>query len=156
MNIDFELLKASLNPLQKRKLRLSAQMLLATSDLYDDRTDRNLLPLWGGGAISHGLPKTKNFVIGTTLAAKSANKDNTTRDHLFRVTETARQILCRLKNEELTVEEIESILISRSLMMKTTKSENNGRLKRALKLCKDPDKWEELYSRAGIEYELYT
>ena len=156
MKIDFDALISGLNPLQKKKLRMAAEILRATARLYDDSKDQNLLPLWGGGVISHGLPKSKSFVIGTTRAAKDAEKGKTTHDHLFRVTETARHILCRHKKEHLTVEEIESILIRRSIMMKTTKSENSGILKRTLKLCTDPDNWEELYRRAEIEYEIYS
>jgi len=47
------------------------------------------------------------------------------------------------------------VLLERSALMKTTRVENNKKLKEALKLCTNRDSWEELYSLAGNEYELY-
>ncbi|KEA61851.1 hypothetical protein ADIMK_3998 [Marinobacterium lacunae] len=39
--------------------------------------------------------------------------------------------------------------------MITTRSENNKKLKDALKQCENKDSWQELYEKAGIKYELY-
>lgn len=138
---------------QKEKLRLAAQMLKATAKLYD-KNKPNLLPLWGGGIITHGQPQNKDFIIGISKRAAKADKKETTKDHLYRVTETAKVILTRLQKENLSVEEIENILLERSMYMIVTRSENSVDLKNA----KDPsneDDWKALYKKAGIEYTLY-
>lgn len=138
---------------QKVKLHLAAQMLKATAGLYDSRKS-NLLPLWGGGIITHGQPQNKNFVIGISKRAEKADKKERTKDHLFRVTETAKVILSRLQKEKLSVEQIEDILLDRSMYMIVTRSENSNDLKKA----KDPsneDDWKALYKKAGVEYTLY-
>lgn len=83
--------KKDLNKLQAEKLRVAAEMLKETAHLYDG--NKSLLPLWGAGVITHGIPKMKKCVIGITKNAKAANKKNLTHDHLYRVTETARVIL---------------------------------------------------------------
>lgn len=142
-----------LNELQRKKLRLAANILRASAEFYDG--SQSTLPLWGGGVITHGIPKITKCVIGITKDAKVAAKKDTTNDHLYRVTETARYVLNRIRSEKLSVEEIESILLQRSALMTTTRTENNSKLKEAVKHCSDKDSWEELYMRAGIEYELY-
>lgn len=138
---------------QKEKLRLAAQMLKATAKLYD-KSKPNLLPLWGGGIITHGQPQNKDFIIGISKRAAKADKKETTKDHLYRVTETAKVILTRLQKENLSVEEIENILLDRSMYMIVTRSENSVDLKNA----KDPsneDDWKALYKKAGVEYSIY-
>jgi len=145
--------KEDLNELQKKKIKLAAGILQRSATLFDGT--QSILSLWGGGVITHGIPKVRKCVIGITEDAKSAQKKDTTNDHLYRVTETARYILNRIKNEDLGVNEIESILLQRSALMTTTRTENNKKLKDALKLCEDKDSWEELYMKAGIKYEIY-
>lgn len=141
-----------LNDKQKDKLRLAAQMLKATAKLYD-KNKPNLLPLWGGGIITHGQPKIKDFTIGISKKAANAEENERTKDHLYRVTETAKVILSRLQKENLSVEQIEDILLERSIYMIVTRSENNNDLKKA----RDPsneDNWKALYKKAGVEYTL--
>lgn len=142
-----------LNELQRKKLRLAANILHRTAIFYDG--SQNTLPLWGGGVITHGIPKIKKCVIGITKDAKLVEKKDTTNDHLYRVTETARYILSKINEENLEVAEIETILLERSALMTTTRNENNQRLKRAISLYENKDSWQELYMKAGIEYELY-
>ncbi len=101
------------------------------------------------------MPKVKKCIIGITKDAKVANRRDRTNDHLYRVTETARYILNRINEEGLGVEAIEAMLLQRSALMTTTRTENNKKLKDALKLCSNKDSWEELYMKAGIEYELF-
>lgn len=142
-----------LTDIQKAKLRLAAQMLKATAKFYDE-SKPNLLPLWGGGIITHGQPQNKTFVIGISKKAANAGKNERTKDHLCRVTETAKVILSRLQKENLSVEQIEDILLDRSIYMIVTRSENSNDLKKA----RDPsneDDWKALYKKAGIEYTLY-
>lgn len=141
-----------LTDIQKAKLRLAAQMLKATAKFYDE-SKPNLLPLWGGGIITHGQPQNKAFVIGVSKKAAKAEKKERTKDHLYRVTETAKVILSRLKKEKLSEKEIEDILLDRSMYMIVTRSENSVDLKRA----RDPsneDDWKALYKKAGVEYTL--
>lgn len=110
--------------------------------------------MWGGGIITHGQPQNKDFIIGISKRAAKADKKETTKDHLYRVTETAKVILTRLQKENLSVEEIENILLERSMYMIVTRSENSVDLKNA----KDPsneDDWRALYKKAGVEYKLY-
>ncbi len=145
--------KDDLNELQLKKLTLAAGILHRSAVLFDGA--QNTLPLWGGGVITHGMPKFKKCVIGITKDAKQSQKKDTTNDHLYRVTETAKFILNKINNEKLGMNEIENILLQRSALMTTTRTENNKTLKDALKLCKDRDSWQELYKKAGIEYELY-
>lgn len=138
---------------QKEKLRLAAQMLKATAKFYDE-SKTNLLPLWGRGIITHGQPQNKDFVIGISKRAEKAKKEERTKDHLCRVTETAKVILSKLQEENLSVEQIEDILLERSKYMIVTRSENSNDLKKA----KDPsneDDWEALYRKAGVEYTRY-
>ena len=146
--------KNDLNELQKLKLNLAANMLKETAHLFNG--DKSLLPLWGGGIITHGIPKIKACVIGITKNAKNATKTDLTNDHLYRVTETAKFVINKIQaNKSLTVEEIENLLLERSALMTTTRTENNSILKDALKKCENKDNWKELYEKAGIEYELY-
>ena len=143
-----------LNELQKIKLNLAANMLKQTAHLF--KGNKSLLPLWGGGIITHGIPKIKACVIGITKKAKKAKKTDTTNDHLYRVTETAKFVINEIQtNKNLTVEEIENLLLERSALMTTTRTENNSILKDALKHCKNKDDWKELYKKADIEYELF-
>lgn len=145
--------KDELNELQLKKLTLAAGILYKSAALFDN--NQSTLPLWGGGVITHGIPKIKKCVIGITKDAANSKKKDTTNDHLYRVTETARFILDKIKNDKLSINKIENILLQRSALMTTTRTENNKKLKDALKLCKDKDCWQELYKKAGIEYELY-
>lgn len=147
---DIDATRTHLSPKQAKKLELAARMLKATAKLWDG--DKSMLPHWAAGIITHGQPKGRSFVIGTTEAAKKAPKDDIARDHLFRVTATAEYILSRA--DTLTVKEIESILLQRSLTMITTRSQNNRDLKRAIKKCSSKDDWQELYRIANIEYTL--
>jgi hypothetical protein len=105
--------------------------------------------------VSFGIPKIQKCVIGITKNAKTANKKDITKDHLYRVTETAKFVINKIKNDQLDVNAIEKILLERSALMITTRDENNKKLKDALKKCDDKDSWKELYEKAGIEYELY-
>lgn len=138
---------------QKEKLRLAAKMLKVSAKLYDE-SKSYLLPLWGGGIITHGQPQNKDFVIGISKRAAKVDKKERTKDHLYRVTETAKVILSRLKKEDLSVEEIENILLKRSMYMIVTRSENSNDLKKA-KDSSNEDDWEALYRKAGVEYTLY-
>jgi hypothetical protein len=142
--------RTHLNPKQTKKLELAAKMLKATAEFWDG--DRSMLPHWAAGIITHGQPKGRYFEIGTTEAAKNAPKKEKTHDHLFRVTATAEYILSRAAS--LTVQEIENILLQRSLTMITTRSQNNNDLRQALKRCLNKDDWQELYRTANIEYTL--
>lgn len=147
------IVKEDLNELQRKKLALAAGILHRSASLFDGT--QSTLPLWGGGVITHGIPKVRKCVIGITEDAKKSQKKDTTNDHLYRVTETARYVLNRINGENLGVDEIESILLQRSALMTTTRAENNRILKDALKQCEDKDSWQELYEKAGIRYELY-
>jgi len=146
--------KKELNTLQTTKLNLAANMLYRTADLYDGNS-KSLLPLWGGGIVSHGVPKIKKCIIGITEAAELAPVNKRTNDHLFRVTETVSHIIQRIKNDNLSIAEIEDILLQRSALMTTTREENNKILKDALRHCENKDCWQELYKYAGIKYRLY-
>ena len=154
--IDIQQARKSLTSMQKLKLETAAQILKETAHIYNGlAVDReSMLPLWAAGVVTHGQPNTKLFEIGITEAAKKAKRQDTTKDHLFRVTETAKLILT--KAPALTVEEIQNLLIERSIKMKTTRTENHTTLKRALNGCKDRDNWKHLYKHAGVDYELYT
>jgi len=145
--------KDDLNELQQKKLTIAASILHKTAHLFDGT--QSLLPLWGGGVITHGIPKFKKCVIGITEDAKRAKKEDITKDHLYRVTETAKFVINKIREENLNVNAIEKILLERSALMITTRAENNKKLKDALKQCDDKDSWEELYKKAGIKYELY-
>lgn len=79
--------KKELNELQQKKLTVAAGILHRTAPLFDGT--QSLLPLWGGGVITHGIPKFIKCVISITEDAKKAKKKDTTNDHLYRVTETA-------------------------------------------------------------------
>lgn len=155
---DLKEAKNSLNQKQAKKLKMAASILKATCHLYDDETDRALLPFWGAGIITFGQPNTERFVIGITRAAlqvKEGQKEGKlTKDHLFRVTETARHILMRARNGNLTEEQIEDILLERAIKMVTTRDENSRVLKNAIKTCDTKDDWEKLYQHAGVKYEL--
>ncbi|WP_036191947.1 hypothetical protein [Marinobacterium lacunae] len=145
--------KDDLNALQRKKLTAAASILHRTAHLYDGT--QSLLPLWGGGVITHGVPKFKKCIIGITEDAKIAKKEDRTSDHLYRVTETAKYVLSKIVEDDLDVSAIEDVLLARSALMITTRSENNKKLKDALKQCENKDSWQELYEKAGIKYELY-
>ena len=66
--------KEDLNALQKKKLKLAAGILQSSATLYDGA--QSTLPLWGGGVITHGIPKIKKCVIGITEGAKKEKKEN--------------------------------------------------------------------------------
>jgi len=143
--------KTELTETMKKKLRLAAEIIKRTADLYED--DPSMLPLWGGGVITHGQPNSAELEIGISKAAKNAAKKDTTRDHLFRVTATAEHLL--KKAPGLSVEQIEDILLERSVTMRVTRHENHNTLKAALKKCQNKDDWRELYRVVGVKYELY-
>ena len=145
--------KSELNELQQKKLTLAASILHSTASLFDGT--KSLLPLWGAGVITHGVPKISKCVIGITENAKLSKKEDTTKDHLYRVTETARFILNKIQKDNLDINTIENLLLERSALMITTRSENNKTLKEALERCENKDSWEELYQEANIKYELY-
>lgn len=146
--------KQELNELQCEKLNLAAYILKNTAKLFNG--NRSLLSLWGGGVITHGVPKISKCIIGITEAAKNESNDNNiTRDHLYRVTETAKHVIYAIKENNLDIDEIENALLTRSALMITTRTENNKKLKDALKQCENKDNWQELYKIAGIKYELY-
>jgi len=145
--------KNDLNELQQQKLTLAASILYSTASLFDGT--KSVLPLWGAGVITHGVPKIKKCVIGITENAKSSKKEDTTKDHLYRVTETAKFILNKINKDNLDIQTIENILLERSALMITTRSENNKILKDALERCQNKDSWKELYEEANIKYELY-
>jgi hypothetical protein len=154
ITFDVQLVKAELTPLQREKLRVAAQILKSTWQLYRDCEDEyksSLRPLWAAGVITHGQPKSRKFVIGRTRAA-AASTGPTVIDHLYRVTATAEYILTRA--HALLEEEIEDILLRRSITMVTTPSENSHQLRNALANCEDKDNWQELYRVAGIAYTL--
>lgn len=146
--------KDDLNTLQQEKLNIAANILKNTAYLYTG--NKSLLPLWGAGVITHGIPKINKCVIGITKNAKKAENKDRTKDHLYRVTETAKFVINKIEKEDLTIEDIEKILLQRSALMITTRTENNKILKEALIYCKDKDSWEELYDKAGVEYEIYN
>jgi hypothetical protein len=146
--------KNELSKLQYEKLNLAAHILKNTAKLFNGNTA--LLSLWGGGVITHGIPKVKKCIIGITEAAKKEkDKKKVTKDHLFRVTETAKFLINAINHNNIEIEEIENILLKRSALMITTRNENNKNLKDALDQCKNKDNWKELYKIAGIKYELY-
>ncbi len=146
--------KNELNELQREKLNLAAHILKNTANLFNG--NRSLLSLWGGGVITHGVPKINKCVIGITDAAKNESNDNNiTKDHLYRVTETANLVINAIKENNLDIDDIENLLLKRSAQMITTKTENNKILRKALEQCKNKDNWKELYKIAGIKYELY-
>jgi len=149
-HLDVEAARKHLSTKQTKKLNLAARMLKATANLWDG--DMSTLPHWAAGIITHGQPKGRYFEIGTTDAAKNVPKQDIARDHLFRVTATAEYILSQAAS--LTVQEIEDILLQRSLTMITTRSQNNRDLKRAIKKCSNKDDWQELYRTAEIKYTL--
>lgn len=145
-----------LTPIQARKLRLAAEMLKTTAPLYSPAAP-TLLPLWGGGIITHGQPKSTALVIGISRAAQTAPKGTTAHDHLYRVTQTAETILMTIKeNPGISIAEIEQMLLDRAVYMVVTKSENN-RLKNIAKSagCKAGDVFQ-LYHLAKISYELFA
>lgn len=145
--------RSNLNELQTEKLNLAAKMLKQTAHLFNE--NKSLLPLWGAGIITHGIPKIKACEIGITEEAEKEIKENRTKDHLFRVTQTANVIINEINNNDITVEEIEDLLLQRSSLMITTRNENNTILKEALKKCTNKDDWTELYKLAKIKYRLY-
>ena len=152
--------KKELNPLQQKKLETAAQIFIATARLYEG--DKSLLPLWAAGVVTYGQPKGKKLIIGMTKDArdllKNKNTKLTTLDHLFRVTETAKLVLNGINAKKISSpEEVEQILLDRSIYMRTTRSENFYNLKAALKKLppKKQDDWEELYRQAKIEYFLH-
>ena len=147
VNIAFE----QLSPIQRKKLRVAAEILKITASLYDGT--KCLLPHWAAGVISHGQPKSRDFVVGITDEAQKSKKSELARDHLYRVTATAEYILLRASG--LSIDEIEKILLVRSIQMITTRTQNNKELKRFLKKCSNKDDWRELYRVAGIGYHLY-
>ena len=146
--------KNDLSDLQLQKLNLAAKILKETSHLFDGISN-NILSLWGGGVITHGIPKIKKCIIGITENARSVEKSETTKDHLYRVTETARYLLNKINQENIGINKIETILLERSAQMITTKYENRKILRDALKKCKNKDSCQELYEIAGIRYHLY-
>ena len=145
--------KKDLNKLQLEKLNLAANILKRTADLFNG--NGSLLPLWAAGVITHGVPKIKKCEIGITMDAKNASKELRTKDHLYRVTETAKFVISEITRSNLSVEDIEILLLKRSALMITTRTENNNKLKKALNQCENKDNWEELYRIAEIKYELY-
>lgn len=155
--IDIKRARQSLKPLQALKLATAANMLKQTVGIFTELTNNpsksSLLPLWAAGVISHGQPKSGFFRIGITEAAQKDPTKKRTDDHLFRVTATAEYILSNAS--AWTLEKIEDVLLERSLLMVTTREENNSTLKRALALCDNKDDWRELYQKAGVTFQLY-
>jgi hypothetical protein len=155
--IDIKKARQSLNPLQVLKLVTAAKMLKQTAGIFAELTNNpsksSLLPLWAAGVISHGQPKSKFFEIGITDEAQKVSAQERTRDHLFRVTATAEYILSRAS--DLAPEDIENVLLERSLLMATTRKENNYVLKEALARCDNKDDWRELYQKAGVTFLLH-
>jgi hypothetical protein len=146
--------RKTLSEKQIKKLKLAAKMLKETAKFWDG--DNSMLPHWAAGIITHGQPKGKYFEVGKTEAAENAQKQDITHDHLYRVTATAKHILSLVKaRDNLTIEEIENILLQRSLTMITTRSQNNSDLKKAIKSCSNKDDWKELYEKARIKYKLF-
>ena len=136
---------------QRRKLRVAAEILKRTADIYDGT--KYLLPHWAAGVITYGQPKIQECVIGITEEAEKSAGKELAQDHLYRVTETAEYILARANG--LSIKEIEEILLNRSIKMITTRSQNNGVLRKAIKKCQNKDDWQELYRVAGVRYRLY-
>ena len=128
-------------------------MLKETAYLFKGNT--SFLPLWGAGIITHGIPKIKRCVIGITEKAKIAEKKDQTKDHLYRVTETARYIINEINTQNIDIDKVEKLLLERSALMITTRSENNHELKQSLSKCTNKDDWIELYKIAKIKYTLY-
>ena len=119
---------------QAEKLRLAAEILKATAHLYD-AAKPTLLPHWGGGVITHGQPKSTSLIIGISREAQKAPKDTRTRDHLYRVTQTAETILVSIqKTPGISISEIEQMLLDRAVYMVVTKSENSHVFYRSLKM----------------------
>ena len=138
------------------KLNVAAAILKSTASIYEALTDEEkkfVLPLWGGGVVSHGLPKSDYFRIGISWEAECSTKDKRTDDHLYRVTATAQYIL--LNAYKWKIENIEDELLRRSALMVVTKGQNSGVLKRCLKDCDNQDNWQELYKNAGVLYRLF-
>lgn len=150
--IDIAYARQKLSELQAKKLNLAARIIKQTAELYDG--DQRVLPIWAAGVITHGQPKKKYYEIGITKTAQNADRKDQARDHLYRVTATVEYLLKRA--EQLSVTQIEDILLARAAVMVTTRNENNHKLKKALKLCSDKDDWKTLYNAAGIEYDLYA
>jgi len=67
--------------------------------------------------------------VSNIINKSGNNKNNTKKDHLFRVTETARYVINCIKETNLDISEIENILLKRSALMRTTKTENNKLLR---------------------------
>jgi len=155
-----EIAKKELNPLQKKKLETAAKIFIATARLYQGVKDKSLLPLWAAGVVTHGQPKGNKFIVGITNSASKAVKENntklTTLDHLFRVTQTAKFILNKINTNNISCADVEQILLDRSIYMRTTREENSGVLKAAIKNlpAAQQDDWKALYTEAGIEYKL--
>jgi hypothetical protein len=150
--------KNQLNPKQRKKLECAANIFIASAGFWNG--DSWLLPLWGAGVVTHAQPKNKGLTIGESAAAAQLKKSGkaATKDHLFRVTETAKVILEMVQqNNMTTVADIENILLQRSVYMLVTSKENQL-LKNTLKdlLPAQRDNWEELYKAAKIKYKLYT
>lgn len=156
MKIDPKIARTQLTKKQALKLNVAAAILKSTASIYEDLTDEKkkfVLPLWGGGVVSHGLPKSDYFRIGISSEAERLNKDKRTDDHLYRVTATAQHIL--LNASKWKIEDIEDELLRRSALMVVTKRQNSGVLKRCLKDCNNQDDWQELYKNAGVPYRLF-
>ncbi len=136
-----------------KKLNVAAGILHKSASLFDGNL--SLLPLWGGGVITHGVPKTIKCVIGITEDAELSGTKDRTKDHLYRVTKTAKFVIDKINSGNLSVSDVEEILLERSALMITTRTENNKKLKAALVLCENQDSWEELYDKAEIKYKLY-
>lgn len=155
--IDIKTARQSLNSLQVLKLATAAKMLKQTAGIFAELNNNpsksSLLPLWAAGVISHGQPKSKFFEIGITDEALKVSAQERTRDHLFRVTATAEYIL--LRASDWATEDIENVLLERSLFMVTTRRQNNSILKDALALCENKDDWRELYQKADVTFQLH-
>lgn len=155
--IDITTARQSLSPLQVLKLATAAKMLKQTAGIFAELTNNpsksSLLPLWAASIISHGQPKSRFFVIGITDVAQKEPGKKRTKDHLFRVTATAEYILSHAS--DWTLEEIENVMLERSLLMVTTREENNSILKSALARCENKDDWRELYRQAEVMFQLH-
>jgi hypothetical protein len=141
---------------QALKLKTAAMVLKATSSIYNDLDEgdkKTLLPLWGGGVVTHGLPTS--FVIGRSKeASDSKNKQELTKDHLYRVTATADYILRHADKCDWDTNKIQEVLLQRSLLMIVTKKQNRI-LKNTVKHCDNQDDWKELYKKAKIQYDIF-
>jgi len=141
---------------QALKLKTAAMVLKATSSIYNDLDEgdkKTLLPLWGGGVVTHGLPTS--FVIGRSKeASDSKNKQELTKDHLYRVTATADYILRHADKCDWDTNKIQEILLQRSLLMIVTKKQNRI-LKNTVRHCDNQDDWKELYEKAKIQYDIF-